>query len=66
MVAIHPQYIVDSNGKRTSVVISIQEFKSILEQLEDVEDVRLYDEAKKEDNGDRILFSDYLKNRKNG
>jgi hypothetical protein len=29
-----------------------------------VEDVRLYDEAKKEDTGERILFSDYLKNRK--
>ena len=34
-----------------------------MEALETVDDIRLYDEAKKEDNGIRILFSDYLKNR---
>lgn len=36
-----------------------------MEELENVEDVRLYDEAKKEDTGERILLSDYLQNRKN-
>jgi hypothetical protein len=35
-----------------------------LEDLEDLEDVRLFDEAKMIDSGDRILFSDYLENRK--
>jgi hypothetical protein len=35
-----------------------------LEDLEDIEDVRLYDEAKKADTGERILFSEYLENRK--
>ncbi|MFN3664527.1 MAG: hypothetical protein ACK4S0_00125 [Sediminibacterium sp.] len=30
----------------------------------ELEDIRLYDEAKKEDNGERILFSDYLRKRK--
>jgi hypothetical protein len=29
-----------------------------------LEDIRLYDEAKKEDTGERILLSDYLKERK--
>jgi hypothetical protein len=42
----------------------MKDFKAIMEELEDIEDVNLYDEAKKEDNGERILFSDYLKNRK--
>ena len=37
-----------------------------MEELENVEDVRLYDEAKKEDTGERILFSKYLEKRKNG
>lgn len=32
--------------------------------MEELEDSKLYDEAKKEDIGDRMLFSDYLKNRK--
>jgi hypothetical protein len=37
----------------------------MVEDLEELEDIRLYDEAKKEDTGNYILFSDYLKNRKN-
>jgi len=64
MFKIHPQYITDSAGKKL-VVLSDKEFKSIVEQLEEIDDIRLYDEAKKEDNGDRILFEDYLKKRRN-
>jgi hypothetical protein len=63
MVTLHPQYITDSAGGKL-VILSINEFNSIIEELEDVEDVRLYDEAQKEDDGKRILFSDYLKQRK--
>jgi PHD/YefM family antitoxin component YafN of YafNO toxin-antitoxin module len=64
MTAIHPQFITDNNGKKISAVISMSEFNAIMEELEDIEDIKLYDEAKKEDNGERILFSDYVKNRK--
>jgi hypothetical protein len=60
----NPQYITDNTGKKISVVLPMKDFKAIMEELEDIEDVNLYDEAKKEDNGERILFSDYLKNRK--
>ncbi len=66
MLTITPQYITDNTGKKISVVLPIQEFKAIMEKLEELEDTRLYDEAKKEDTGERILFSDYLKNRKSG
>ena len=31
---------------------------------EELEDIRLYDDAKKNDTGERILLTDYLKNRK--
>ena len=64
MTTIHPQYITDIYGKKVSVIIPVQEFDTLLEELEALEDVRLYDEAKKEDDGTRILFSDYLKARK--
>jgi len=43
-MTIHPQYITDSVGKKL-VVLSINEFNSIMEELEDI---RLYDEAKKD------------------
>ena len=64
MLTVTPQYITDSAGKKISVVLPIQDFKAIMEELEELEDIRLYDEAKKEDTGESILFSDYVKNRK--
>ena len=64
MLTVHPQYIKDTNGNKSLVILPAKEFDTIMEELEDLEDVRLYDEAKKNDTGERILFSDYLKNRK--
>ena len=64
MLTIHPQYIKDANGEKSLVILSAKEFESLMDELEELEDIRLYDEAKKEDTGERILFSDYLKNRK--
>jgi hypothetical protein len=40
------QYVVDEQGKRVSVVLPIEEYEKLLEVLEEIEDVRLYDEAK--------------------
>jgi len=64
MITVHPQYINDANGQKSLVILPVKEFDSIIEELEELEDIKLYDEAKKEDVGGRILFSDYLKNRK--
>lgn len=47
MINIQPQYITDSAGKKTSVVLSMKDFKAIIEELEELEDIKLYDEAKK-------------------
>ena len=60
MVMLHPQYITDSAGEKL-VVLPIGEYNSILDELEETEDVRLYDEAKKNDNGERILMEDAFK-----
>ncbi len=46
MTTINPQYIIDKKGKRISVVIPVSEFETILGELEELEDIRLYDEAK--------------------
>ncbi len=64
MLTVNPQYIKDANGKKSLVVLSIQEFDYLIKELEELEDIKLYDEAKKEDTGERVLFSDYLKKRK--
>jgi hypothetical protein len=46
MLAIHPQYITDNAGKKISAVLPMKEFKTLLEELEELEDIRLYDESK--------------------
>jgi len=64
MLTVHPQYIKDANGNKTLVILTAQEFESIMEELEELHDKKFYDEAKKEDTGERISFSDYIKSRK--
>lgn len=39
------QYITDNKGNRLSVVLPMKDYKKILEELEELEDLRLYDEA---------------------
>lgn len=63
MISVHPQYITDVDGKNL-VVIPQHEFESMMEALEELDDVRLYDEAKKEGDTTGILFSDYLDQRR--
>ena len=64
MITVHPQYIKDNNGRNSYVILPSKEFNTILENLEELEDIRLYDQVKKEDKGERVLLSDYLKKRK--
>jgi hypothetical protein len=47
MLTVHPQYITDNKGKKISVVLPMKDFKAIMEELEELEDIKLYDEAKK-------------------
>lgn len=49
MKTIHPNYITDNTGKKLSVILSIDEFNALLEELEEMEDIRRYDEAKAAD-----------------
>jgi len=47
MVTFNPQYITDQSGKKISVVLTIKDYEAILQELEELEDIRLYDESKK-------------------
>lgn len=62
MVSLHPQYITDTAGEQL-VVLPVAEFNSIIEELEDLEDIRLYDKAKQDGDNEKIAFTDYLKER---
>ena len=46
MIVINPQYIKDTAGKKL-VVLPANQFNSIMEELDDLEDIKRYDKAKK-------------------
>ena len=55
------QFLTDKKGNRTAVVLPIKQYNKMIEKLEDLEDVRLYDEAKREDDGYRIPIDEAFK-----
>lgn len=57
------KFITDNKGKKIEVILSIKDYQKMIERLEDLDDIRLYNEAKAE-GGQSIPFEDYLKSRK--
>ncbi len=55
------QFLTDEKGNRTAVVLPIKKYNKLIEKLEDLEDIRLYDEAKREDEGCRISIDEAFK-----
>lgn len=49
MFSIHPEYIVDEKQHKKSVVLPYSEWEKILEEIEELEDIRAYDKAKNQD-----------------
>lgn len=47
MLEINPKYITDNKGKKIAVVIPIKDYKAIMEELEELYDIKLYDDATK-------------------
>lgn len=45
-VILNPQYVVDSEHSTRAVMLSIEEWNQVLEELEELEDIRAYDAAK--------------------
>ncbi len=43
-----PQFLVDANGQRTAAVLPLQDFRALVERLEELEDLRLIEERKNE------------------
>lgn len=44
-----PQFVVDSHGNRTAVLLDIATYNELLQRLEDAEDVRLSTVAEQDD-----------------
>lgn len=63
MSNLSPQYITDEKGKRISVVLSVEEYERLLEELEELEDIRLYEEVKARSE-ETTPLSDYIQQRR--
>lgn len=59
MLSIHPEYIVDTSKRKRAVVIPLNEWEKILDDMEELEDIRAYDKAKKS-GSDLVPFSEAL------
>ena len=40
------QFITDNNGNKLAVILSMKDYNRIMEDMEELEDIRLYDMAK--------------------
>lgn len=56
--ALHSQYITDECGNHVSVVLPIKQWQQVLNELEELDDIRLYDEVKAR-NEPTVLLSEY-------
>jgi len=46
MVALHPEFVVDEHQHRKAVLLPVAEWDRIIEDLEDLDDIRAFDAAK--------------------
>ena len=42
------RYIVDEKGKRTGVILPVEEYERLIEELEELDDIRAAEEARRE------------------
>ena len=46
MTIANERFVVDQNGKRTAVLLDIDDYQKLLEALEELESIQAYDAAK--------------------
>ena len=46
MILLKEKYIVDDNGKKTSVILAKKDFDRLMDYVDELEDIAAYDRAK--------------------
>ncbi len=46
MLELNPTYVVDAKQRRKSVLLSVAQWKRVVAELEELDDIRAYDAAK--------------------
>ena len=55
MLIVHPEFVVDERQKRKAVLLPYDEWQKIVEEMEELDDIRAYDESKAKPS-DSVLF----------
>jgi hypothetical protein len=59
-MTLHPKFVTDEKGNKSAVLLPIKEYDKLLEELEDAEDIRLF-EAGKADKSPAIPIDEAFK-----
>lgn len=65
MLIVHPEYVVDERQKRKAVLLPYGEWQKIVEEMEELDDIRTYDESKAQPS-DSVLFDTAVKEIREG
>jgi len=57
------QFITDDKGQKQAIILPIAEYEKLMEELEELEDIKLYDKVKS-NKEEYTSFDDFLKSRK--
>lgn len=55
MVPVHPEFVVDDQQRRKAVLLPVAEWEQIVNELEELDDIRAYDLAK-EQSAEKLPF----------
>jgi hypothetical protein len=65
MIIIHEEYLTDEQGHKKAVVVPINEWQQILDALEELDEIKAYDNSKKEPS-ESVPFEQALREIKEG
>ncbi len=65
MLTMHKDYVIDGNGNKKAVLVPLSEWEQILEALEELDDIRTYDEVKSQAS-DPVPFDQAVEELKRG
>ncbi|MDA3939244.1 MAG: hypothetical protein PF693_08045 [Spirochaetia bacterium] len=61
MLVVHPEFIIDEKAQKKAVIVPLNEWNAILDDMEELNDIRSYDEAKADINDEIISFEQAVK-----
>lgn len=60
MLALHPQFIIDEAQHKKAVILPIKEWQKLMEEVEELDAIRAYDNAKADTDDEVISFDQAL------